>query len=288
MTEGPKPPPILAPAPGAGSVSPGSAEVPAPQTPRFRWWIHLLLLAAYPVAIGLLGVERAENAPPALGSGVRALLVVTTVELGLFGVVFALAWVASRATREQMFLSGFRPLTQVPMGLGYSVALRLGVGLTVVFAAALLIATGVTTQAELQEFMIANRPDVAAVVDISALKENPVYFALAVTVVSFVVGGLREELWRGGLMGAFAVLWPARFGSRWGQLLAAAMAAVVFGLGHATQGWLGVVMTALLGLGLGALVALHRSIWPAVWAHGFFNATSLALLPWLADKLPGF
>jgi membrane protease YdiL (CAAX protease family) len=63
-------------------------------------------------------------------------------------------------------------------------------------------------------------------------------------------------------------------------------AAVVFGAGHLTQGFLAVGLTGLLGLGLGVIIVAHRSIWPAVLAHGFFNATSLALLPWVADKLP--
>ena len=46
---------------------------------------------------------------------------------------------------------------------------------------------------------------------------------------------------------------------------------------------------ALLGFGLSVVMVLHRSIWPAVIAHGLFDATSLALLPWAMEamkKLP--
>jgi membrane protease YdiL (CAAX protease family) len=32
-------------------------------------------------------------------------------------------------------------------------------------------------------------------------------------------------------------------------------------------------------------MVLHRSIWPAVIAHGMFNATSFAMLPWAIEKL---
>jgi hypothetical protein len=28
-------------------------------------------------------------------------------------------------------------------------------------------------------------------------------------------------------------------------------------------------------------MVFHRSIWPAVIAHGAFNATSMALIPWV-------
>jgi membrane protease YdiL (CAAX protease family) len=45
-------------------------------------------------------------------------------------------------------------------------------------------------------------------------------------------------------------------------------------------------MTALLGFGLGVIMVLHRSIWPAVITHGMFNAATFAILPWLTEKLP--
>jgi len=32
-------------------------------------------------------------------------------------------------------------------------------------------------------------------------------------------------------------------------------------------------------------MVFHRSIWPAVIAHGAFDATTFALLPWLLEKL---
>jgi len=33
-------------------------------------------------------------------------------------------------------------------------------------------------------------------------------------------------------------------------------------------------------------MVLHRSIWPAVIAHGAFDATTFALLPFIVDLLP--
>jgi hypothetical protein len=35
-------------------------------------------------------------------------------------------------------------------------------------------------------------------------------------------------------------------------------------------------------------MVLHLSIWPAVIAHGLFDAATFAALPLLADKLPQF
>jgi membrane protease YdiL (CAAX protease family) len=44
-------------------------------------------------------------------------------------------------------------------------------------------------------------------------------------------------------------------------------------------------LTAVLGFALGLIIVFHRSIWPAVLAHGMFDATTLALLPLLARFL---
>jgi hypothetical protein len=44
-------------------------------------------------------------------------------------------------------------------------------------------------------------------------------------------------------------------------------------------------MAGVLGLSLGLIMVLHRSIWPAVFAHGFFDATSMALAPWAMEMM---
>jgi membrane protease YdiL (CAAX protease family) len=104
--------------------------------------------------------------------------------------------------------------------------------------------------------------------------------------VSFVVAGLREELWRSGVLAALRALWPTWFGSKPGEIAAVGIAAAIFGIGHAAQGAVAMAAAGLLGFGLGAIMVLHRSIWPAVIAHGFFDAATLAALPWLFEKLP--
>jgi membrane protease YdiL (CAAX protease family) len=67
------------------------------------------------------------------------------------------------------------------------------------------------------------------------------------------------------------------------------LAAVLFGIAHlSSQGILGASNATLLGLGLGLIMIFHRSVWPAVIAHGVFDATSMALLPWVWQKLHPF
>lgn len=263
-------------------------EPPEPAESRIRWTIHLLIIAAFPVAAGILGWHRMNAAQPALGHGPGGLLKVSAVELLGFCLIFALAWVFSRARAEDLLLRWRQGIWPIPLGIGYSVALRIGIGIVVGIVATLVLATKMVSQEQLQSFLSANRPDVEVLVDVTALKQNPVYYWLSITVVSFVVGGLREELWRAAFLAGMAHAWPTRFGSRAGMMIAALMAAAIFGLGHAVQGPVAVLLTGGLGFGLGLIMILHRSIWPAVIAHGMFNATSMALIPWALDSLRSF
>ncbi|MFN2541308.1 MAG: CPBP family intramembrane glutamic endopeptidase [Chthoniobacterales bacterium] len=102
---------------------------------------------------------------------------------------------------------------------------------------------------------------------------------MTVTLRSFVVAALPEEMWRAGSLAAMKALWPDSFGDREGQIAAMVVIATVFGMAHLAMGVVAAVMAILLGFFLGILMVVHRSIWPAVFAHGFFNATTFAVLP---------
>jgi len=252
---------------------------------RWRWLIHLVILVAYPVVIGAIGAGRAGAQGPALGHGPKGLVIVFGIQFVIFAVVFALAWLASRATCEDLLCRWRGGLKVVPLGLLYSILLRLALGVITLVVVALLIAAHLIRAEDVPQLATANRPDVGALVDVSALRHNPLYFWLTITLVSFVLAGFREELWRSGVLAGLRVLWPGHFSSNQGQVIAATLAAVVFGLGHLAQGPLAACGAGLLGLGLGLIMVFHRSIWPAVIAHGAFDATTFALLPWLLEKL---
>jgi membrane protease YdiL (CAAX protease family) len=277
-------PPIQRP---PASQVPPRLDTPATTPHRLRWYTHLLLIGAYPLVVGAIAFERFPARGPALTHHARGLLLVCLLELLIFGAVFAVAWLASRASPDDLLLR-LRPRRWaiIPLGLGYSLGLRVALAFAVLIAAAFLIALRLVSLDSLQHFALANRPDVETLVDVSAMRRDPLYFWLTLTLVSFVVAGLREELWRSAFLGGMRVLWPRHFGSRLGQFAAVGLAAIVFGLGHLPQGPAAVGLTGLLGFGLGAIMVLHRSIWPAVAAHGAFDATSMALLPWVLDQVP--
>ena len=211
---------------------------------------------------------------------------VCTIQLSIFAVVLGLALTASRASRDDMLLRWRQGFWPVPLGIGYSIAIRFAVGVIMMVTAVALMVMHLVTAQSLQHFLAAKGPELEAIVDISAMRQNPLYFWLTLTVVSFVVAGLREELWRSAFLAGLRTLWPQHFGSRAGQVAAVAIAAILFGFAHLGLGLVTVLVAGLLGFGLGLIMVFHRSIWPAVIAHGMFDATSLALLPWVAEKLP--
>lgn len=275
-------PPIDAPEPSAVQTQAGGGP---PTVRRWRWAVHLLILTAYPLAIGLLSGGLQAGPEPALSRSTSGLLVVCAEQALLFAVVLGLAWLASRFSRDDLQWRWRGGLWVVPLGIGYSVALRAGLAVIAMLVVIALVLTRAISLEQLPEFAQSNRPDVDALVDVAALRSNPAYYWLSLTLVSFVVAGLREELWRAAMLAGMRAVWPAQFGSRAGQIAAAGAAAVVFGVGHIAQGALGAVAAGLLGLGLGLIIVLHRSIWPAVIAHGMFDATTFALLPWLFEQL---
>ena len=178
-----------------------------------------MILAAYPVVIGALGLVNSGPADPALGRTVKSALTISAIEMSLFGVVFVAAWAFSRASRAELLLFQKLRFRDIPLSLLYSVGLRLGVVAVAAALAVLLAITGFVSMDQIEEFVGTNRPDVEALVDVRALRENPLYLIVNATLVSFVVAGFREELWRVGVLAGLRALWPARFGSWSGQLL---------------------------------------------------------------------
>jgi membrane protease YdiL (CAAX protease family) len=249
---------------------------------RWRWWLHLVIIGSYPLIVGLVAMGRPADRGSALTGDARGLLMVCLLELLVFGTFLGLGLLASRASREDLLLR-WRGWLTVPLGLGYSFLIRLvaAIGFAIVLAIAggLMLATGLATPQAIEEYVAQNKPNVESVINVAALRDDPAYYWLSLTLVSFVVAGLREELWRSASLAGLRKLWPQSFGTRRGEILGVMLTAVIFGLGHVSQGLLGVALTGMIGACLGGVMIYHRSIWPAVIAHGFFDATSMALLP---------
>ncbi len=225
---------------------------------------------------------------PVFSSSATGLLVTCLVELAIFTTIFSLACLASRPSREDLLLIWRPGWWVIPLGIGYSLLIRIAAGVAIVIIVVALIGTHAVTADSAQKFITTKRPDVGKLIDVAAMRHNPTYYWLTVTMVSFVVAGLREEMWRAGTLAGLRALWPRSFGSVRGQLMAVALISILFGAAHQPLGRVGIVVAGLLGLFLGVIMVLHRSIWPAVIAHGVLDATTFALLPFALEKLQHF
>ena len=243
--------------------------------PRWRWMVHLLLLTAYPLVLGILGARNhGANTEPMLPTDIKSLLKVLALEATIFGIIFAIALAFSRPERREMFLAWRGRLRPVFSGLLLSIGLRFGLMVVMLGIAAAASAFGARSAEWAQQL----QPDVEEMVNAQALVQRPAYFVLTVTLVSFVFGGLREELWRAGMFAGFRKLLPGHTPERTFRWIALVVSGVVFGIGHLPQGWGGVLLTGLLGIGLGMIILRSDSIWPSVFAHGFFDAATFLML----------
>jgi len=270
-----------------------TTDIPAPPPPptppprqinRRGWWIHLILIGGYFAAV-IPFAAFGQPRHPTLFNNTRTLLLVSAFELIFFSIVFGLAWLASRASVDDLLLKWRQGWWTVLLGIGYSVAMRIALGLIVVVIVTILIATRVLDQKSVEAFSTNARTPVERMVNVSAMQHDSAYFWLTVTLASFGVAGLREELWRSGTLAAMRKLWPNKFGDRNGQIVAVALIAIVFGLAHLSLGVIAAAMAMILGLLLGIIMVVHESIWPAVIAHGMFDATSFALIPFALQHM---
>jgi membrane protease YdiL (CAAX protease family) len=254
------------------------------QLPRWRWWIHLILVGGYFFPGTILALTHIRK-HPALTSTPGGLLIVCGIELSAFACVFALGWLASRFRLDDLYL-GWRPgWWVVPLGAGYSILLRLVVAFALIGVVLVLTITRLVPAEAIREYLTVKRPDFDRVVNATSLQHDAVYFWLTITAVSFVLAGLREELWRVATLAAMRSLWPRAFDSTYGQYFAMGIIALVFGIAHLPLGVMAAAAAGLIGFLLGSLIIFHRSIWPAVFAHGFFDATTFALLPFALPML---
>lgn len=100
-------------------------------------------------------------------------------------------------------------------------------------------------------------------------------FVALAAVILFV--GVYEELTaRGLLLSRCRTVLPGT----WAPIMASS---VMFGLGHAYQGWLGVAQTTLLGVVLAWYTIRWSTLWPAIVAHATLDLTSLAIIRYVTE-----
>ena len=256
---------------------------PPPHDPaanRLPWIGFLALMLAYILAMTWMGHGRTSS-EPALSGNIPGLIADTVLALLIFGVPFGIGVLLTRPTRADLFLdSTASHWLSWLLGAVWSVALRLALMVPALLAVVVFVV--LNPEHGLEQFK-ANRPQVENLLDPSALAD-PAYALVCVTWLSFVVAGLREELWRAAVIRGIGSFGTHGIPSRRLEWVAVFLSSAFFGLAHITQGWIAVVATALLGVGLGLIQILRRSLAEAVIAHGFFDATTFFFIFILQQK----
>jgi len=148
---------------------------PAKQISRRRWWIHLILIGGYFAAAIPFALSQTPSRP-ALLSSPRGLLIACAIQIALFSIVFGLGWLASRASAEELLLKWRPKWWVIPLGISYSIAIRLIVALVLFVIVAILIGTGLLARESVPGFAADSRTAAERIVDISAIQHNRTYF----------------------------------------------------------------------------------------------------------------
>ena len=246
--------------------------------PRWRWWAYFILINLEVVWSGISGLlflgsaHQATKASPSL-----KLLFTCSLQMVVFGITFGLAVFLSHVSVEELRLRWrgiIRPFWQ---GAAYAVALPFVIWFLIEFMFRILASLGLVAPFQMIDIAAASQRGGERLISSSALQHDRLFFWLCVTLVSFVFAGLREELWRSAFFAGVKALFPQTFESPLGQVWVVVLAAIVFGFAHSLMGPLAVLNAGLGGLGFGLIMLVHRSIWPAVIAHGLMDAVNMAI-----------
>lgn len=100
------------------------------------------------------------------------------------------------------------------------------------------------------------------------------YLFFAIPVSLGTAAFIEEMLARGYLLNRLVDLIGSNRTSAW--WLAAVLQGLLFGLGHAYQGVVGIVMTGLVGVAFGSIYLLgSRNLWPCIILHGLVDFVSV-------------
>jgi membrane protease YdiL (CAAX protease family) len=230
---------------------------------RTRWEIHSAILCC-PVILAVLSLGFA--AARTLPRDTFHLVHFVMVEIIAWGAIFVMAFRFSDVTPLQLRLGFKKPLATIGFGILWFLVIRVLAGL-IIWAAL----KGVD-----QRSIWANEEKVSSFINASEIRQQP-GFSLTVYGISAVIAGFSEELWRAGMLAGVAGIFPQAKGKGLGALLAIIAVALIFGVAHLYQGWIGVAEATLAGIFLGAVMVLRNSYWEAAIAHVLYDALSFGL-----------
>ena len=211
-------------------------------TPRYRYLIDIIVLIAAVFGLEIIGeaiyTPKTEEGGYAFGLSIQMLEVV-------------LAWMLIRLRGERLADIGLR------RPQSWSRAFLVGVAVAMTAFVIIYFSEKAGYHRDLSRFR--------------ALQGNLKLTLVFVVYVIIGAGFYEEFMYRGFLMQGLAIFFG---GSRAGWMAALIIQGILFGLSHAYQNPLGMLITGTFGTLLGVLViAWPRNLWPAIMAHALFDAS---------------
>jgi uncharacterized protein len=159
-----------------------------------------------------------------------------------------------------------RPFSALGLDVPIGIAGRVGLVIDAAIAGYYLFKVQFSRRSS--EQLAATRERLRRLGSYDMLPQTPREFAIYP--IAAVAGSTSEELlYRGFLIGTLTPL----IGTAGAVLVSSAL----FGLGHAYQGWLGILRTTVIGLGFGIAFALTSSLWWLIIAHSVANLSGVLL-----------
>ncbi len=222
------------------------------RTSAFRSIVDLLLALVLTVVAGVMAIAVARSLA---ATGEVSLITVLLIQGGaiVLGVWLLLRWRGETVRHVGLRRPGVRDLVRAVLAL------------LLVFAVnAVIMVLAVQLVPELAE---RHQEGLSGVADWLAGDMAP-WTLLAITLF---IGFYEEVLARGFILDRCRRLLPGI----WAPVLASSL---LFGLGHAYQGWFGVLQTAVVGVVFARLVVRWGTLWPVILAHAGLNFISLSVL----------
>jgi CAAX protease family protein len=219
----------------------------ADQPNRARYLIDIIVLIA--AVFGLEIAAEAIHPPKTMEAGYVFGLVIQMLEVLL---ACGLIWLR----RERLADIGLRRPQSWPR------AIVVGIVVAVVAFVAIYFSEKAGYHRDLSRFR--------------ALQGNLQLTLIVIIYVIIGAGFYEEFMYRGFLMQGLAMCFG---GSRAAWAIACAIQGVLFGLSHAYQNPLGMLITGAFGTLLGVLVIVWpRNLWPAIITHALFDASRSVLI----------
>ena len=263
---------MLPPGPPMPPAPPATGMVPEPNGPLTGLTIGPWAAIGYAVLVIVFNVAlQLVVALPAVREGLRALVASTAgVQAANRGLITALL-VAGVSTVGYLILLTPAVALARARGVRFTEAFglhRFRLGQTFWLTAAVVFGGLFVTVGYalfLRGFGISAPNNTVALVQ--GFGSGPAAMAVGFVLVAVIAPFVEEVTFRGVVF--------AGLRARWGMVAAVIVSGLLFGIVHLEP--LETVPLAIIGMGLAGVFARSRSLWPAIIAHGCYNAVVLAI-----------